>query len=262
MPNTRPPNAPEVAVRALVLRQIVVYAFMAPPRDALEQWKSSWPAEELAQFRKDVIATRDEYWGRAPELRGYMSPRERELASSTIEDMSAQLQIDAVWRMEALQVLMWALNYVPGLPRYDVEADSDLIKDFPPGGYQDYPSRAILRPWDQIEAARDMAELWHWRSRTRELIEDGDRLPDDPEMRRAGFRTYDDILRFTARQAHSEGRLQTIDQDFAAHGKAYRDLTDDEWSQVRSITMERHFALNWLCGYAPGNAWDETPTDT
>lgn len=29
-----------------------------------------------------------------------------------------------------------------------------------------------------------------------------------------------------------------------------------------SIIMERHFALNWLCGMAPGNRWDETPTDT
>jgi len=26
--------------------------------------------------------------------------------------------------------------------------------------------------------------------------------------------------------------------------------------------MERHKALNWLCGFAPGNRWDETPTDT
>jgi hypothetical protein len=31
---------------------------------------------------------------------------------------------------------------------------------------------------------------------------------------------------------------------------------------VSSATIERHFALNWLRGYAPGNEWDETPTDT
>ncbi len=45
-------------------------------------------------------------------------------------------------------------------------------------------------------------------------------------------------------------------------GKAYRDLDDDEWSTVSSIAMERHFALNWLSGYAPNNNWDETPTET
>jgi hypothetical protein len=31
---------------------------------------------------------------------------------------------------------------------------------------------------------------------------------------------------------------------------------------VGSITEERHFALNWLCGYAPDNDWDATPTPT
>jgi hypothetical protein len=59
-----------------------------------------------------------------------------------------------------------------------------------------------------------------------------------------------------------EGRFEVIDEDFAVHGKAYRDLSPEEWSEVRSITLERHFALNWLCGYAPNNRWDETPTDT
>lgn len=53
-----------------------------------------------------------------------------------------------------------------------------------------------------------------------------------------------------------------VDRDFAAQGKAYRDLTDDEWSEVQSISIERHLALNWVCGYAPNNRWEETRTDT
>ena len=53
-----------------------------------------------------------------------------------------------------------------------------------------------------------------------------------------------------------------IHDDFPAKGKAYRDLTADEWSEVRSVCAERHYALNWLCGYAPGNDWDHTPTET
>jgi hypothetical protein len=31
---------------------------------------------------------------------------------------------------------------------------------------------------------------------------------------------------------------------------------------VKSVAVERHFTLNWLCGYAPGNEWDDTPTGT
>jgi len=45
-------------------------------------------------------------------------------------------------------------------------------------------------------------------------------------------------------------------------GKAYRDLSAHEWHEVGSIAVQRHFTLNWLCGYAPENRWDETPTDT
>ncbi len=71
-----------------------------------------------------------------------------------------------------------------------------------------------------------------------------------------------DEQREAARQAAATGSVAVIDDDFAARGKAYRDLTDEEWAEVRSITLERHFALNWHCGYAPDNRWDETPTET
>jgi hypothetical protein len=53
-----------------------------------------------------------------------------------------------------------------------------------------------------------------------------------------------------------------IEEDFPAKGKAYRELSAEEWSEVRSVTFERHIALNWLCGYSLGNEWDHTPTET
>ncbi|HNQ91116.1 MAG TPA: hypothetical protein PKM73_21080 [Verrucomicrobiota bacterium] len=77
------------------------------------------------------------------------------------------------------------------------------------------------------------------------------------------FSSYDDIVRFTAKASGESGTLaEVLDEDFVAKGKPYRDLTATECSEVTSITVERHFALNWLCGRAPGNRWDETPTDT
>jgi hypothetical protein len=75
--------------------------------------------------------------------------------------------------------------------------------------------------------------------------------------------TLDDIVRAAARQAHANGDVPTlIGDDFPAHAKAYKYLSDGEWSQMMSIAVERHKALNWLCGFAPGNLWDATPTDT
>jgi hypothetical protein len=53
-----------------------------------------------------------------------------------------------------------------------------------------------------------------------------------------------------------------IDEAFPANGEAYRDLDDAQARALASIALERHTALNRLCGRAPGNRWDETPTDT
>jgi hypothetical protein len=165
--------------------------------------------------------------------------------------------------MESAQVLLWALGMVPHLPPYDTQANHDLLKQIPAGDIPGFISSARLRKDSEIDRARDDAELWHWRSRTRQLTEDGEEFPANEQSRAAGFNTYDDIVRFTARKLADEGRIRAcIEDDFPAYAKAYRNLSEDEWSEVRSVTMERHFALNWLCGYAPENEWDETPTGT
>jgi hypothetical protein len=123
--------------------------------------------------------------------------------------------------------------------------------------------RASIAAKAEIDHAREVAEGWRWRSRTRELEEMQHPFPDSPPMRKAGLNSWDDVVRFSAPKAAARGMIPPpIDDDSPLFGKAYRDLSADEWSVARSITMERHFALNWLCGYAPGNRWDETPTET
>ena len=177
--------------------------------------------------------------------------------------MTQRQQIDATWRVEAAQTLMWALGMLADLPPYDTGANHDLIKQIPSGELAPFIKSAQLREQPELDRARSTAEFWHWRSRTRELIERGEPFRDNEQMKSMGFRSYDDIVRFSASNAAQKGTIPpSIDDDFPAKGKAYRDLTGDEWSEVKSITAERHFALNWLCGFAPGNNWDDTPTDT
>ena len=48
--------------------------------------------------------------------------------------------------------------------------------------------------------------------------------------------------------------------DFRAFGKVYRHLTPEQHSEAMSIALERHHALNWLCGV--GETWEEVTTDT
>jgi hypothetical protein len=80
---------------------------------------------------------------------------------------------------------------------------------------------------------------------------------------RQGLRSYQDIVRVAAHAARERADVHLlIGDDFALKGKSYAELSLEEWSEVRSISIERHRALNWLCGYSPRNDWDTTPTDT
>jgi hypothetical protein len=256
----------DVARRAVILKYVVGYALTAPPRDLFWKAFETWDIDEQMGFALTAEAQRDQFWNSIYSigLREFFSRDEIEFAGSTILTMTAQQQVSASWRIEALQILMWALRVIDDLPACDQMADHDLLKDIPRADQAlPFIESASLRARNEIDKARDFAELWHWRSRTRQLSEQGDSRGLLRGADRAGVRTFDDIVRYTARFAVEDKVFPAvIDEDFPVKGKAYRDLSDKEWSEVRSISMERHFALNWLCGYAPGNRWDETPTDT
>jgi hypothetical protein len=129
---------------------------------------------------------------------------------------------------------------------------------------------ANLRPLEEIQAARERIKLWHWRARQLQLDRQGytwppaDATPDEiKDLRSKGVATLDGVVRVTARVLKAEGKLdETIDDDFVARGKAYRELREEELSDLLGIVSERHKALNWLCGLAPHNEWAEVPTET
>ncbi len=115
-----------------------------------------------------------------------------------------------------------------------------------------------LRPAGEIQRMREIAQSWHWRSRTRELQESGGKPPAE-----SGFADFDSVVRLSIKRYEADGTIpRAVEEDFPAKGKAYRDLTGMEFCEVRSVAMERHHALNWLCGYGRDNRWDETPTST
>ena len=259
------PTPQDAARRLLILKHIVASAFAAPPRDLFRRMTSQWNVEENTTFQQQAELQRDQFWEgfRMAGLWQYLSPSERAHAQSTMATMTERQQIDGWWRIESAQTLMWALHLLPELPPYDTAAEAPLLKQIPAVDMAVFIQSAVLRDSAELDQARETAEFWHWRSRTRDLIERGDPFPADEQMKSAGFHNYDDVVRFSARNASLEAMIPPcIAEDFPAKGKAYRDLTGDEWTEVRSITVERHYALNWLCGYAPDNKWDETPTDT
>jgi hypothetical protein len=155
--------------------------------------------------------------------------------------------VDAVWRGEALGTLLWALQLAE-LPAYDEPFDAETVAaiDLEP---------ARLRESEEIELERDSARLWHWRARTTGLQASGAlELP-------ARYATFDQLIAATAMRGYEQGLLPApMRGDFRAYGKVYRHLAPEQQEEALSIALERHHALNWLCG--AGSSWNDVPLDT
>ena len=155
--------------------------------------------------------------------------------------------VDAVWRGEALGTLFWALQLAE-LPAYDTPFDAREVAETA-------VEEARLREADEIEIECESARLWHWRARTTELQAAGAlELP-------ARYATFDQLIAATAMRGYEQGVLPPpMRGDFGAYEKVYRHLSPEQHAEAHSVAVERHHALNWLCGH--GSSWDDVPLDT
>jgi len=254
-----PPSASDAVSRAIILKHLLVTALATPPPDLLAALSSRSTATEPQAFLDELRARRRDGVRELQEshLWKLTSPAERSFLTTSPEAVPDQVLRDISWLMEAVECLLWALGYIEALPPYDTQANIEHLKRLPGGSVRELQVSATLRDPKALSAARNVAELWNWRSRTRQLIESGTpvTLPQDL--------TLSDVVRMAAEQAALCGDIPAaIEGDFPVFGKSYAQASSEEWAQLTSIVMERHKALNWLCGYAPRNRWDETPTDT
>lgn len=254
-----PPDAGAVMARAIILKHLFVKALATPPAEYLASCRQKWTAEEWKQFidgeRTQQLQTIERL--RQNGLWNEMEEEERNFMEATSAEVTQQKQIEASWRAESSVCLLWALGYVADLPPYDQQADPELTNQMPRESATVLIRKALLRPYEMIEKQRGLAELWHWRSRTRQLQESQQRFSLPNGM------TIEKVIERASARAAADGLIPTpIGNDFPAFGKAYRDLSLQEYLQATSVAVERHRALNWLCGYAPRNRWVETPTDT
>jgi hypothetical protein len=246
-PLATPPDVATVTRRA----QVLALQFGQLPV-AMARAAGATSATGVAEAAPDVAAALAE-----PGMREAATPDELAFLETRPERLTHRDLMDASWRAESLAVMQWALGRLDTLPPWDTQVDGDRILALVRGGAA-ASAVAALRPHAEIEALQREALLWHWRSRTRQLEQDGTPLPEQLPVK-----SYEEIVRITLDAALEDGvSIPVRDDDFKAMGKAFRYLTEDEWSSVRSIIMERHLALNWLLGYAPDNRWDETPTHT
>ncbi len=250
-------EASTVMQRAVVLSHVFLKARATPPADLLARFTKEDDRIKLASGLQQHFDQHVEKI-RAAGLWDLFEDTEREFMLAGVFETTMRQRIDASWLAESIMCLLWALGHREQIPAYDQEVDPNS-NQFPKGEKaRDLIQRAALRPNAEIDEQRDWAELWHWRCRTQMLLATKkipDALPDGTTM--------PEVFRLTAVKAAEEGVFaQANGNDFPAFGKAFCDVSEEELSKLTSIAMERHKAFNWLCGYAPGNRWSETPTDT
>jgi hypothetical protein len=246
--------------RAIILTHIHVKAEATPPEEYLARVVQKWSDEEREDFiggTKALFTTQEERI-RAAGLWENMDDDERVFIQTEALETTTRQRINASWVIESIGCLLWAVGRLDKIPRYDEESGKRVIAFRSGECAKDLIEQARLRPTSEIDRQRDWAELWHWRCRTRMLLETKKILPPLPKGK-----TMAEVIRMTAAKAEREGAFYSaIGEDFPTFGKPFREMTEDEFTSVTSIATERHKALNWLCGYAPCNRWAETSTDT
>lgn len=249
------PDVHAVRARTAALANVVQVAVVAPPsriisalaeldetkRQALREQLDVGPAQLRSSLMNNGVwdnLTPDEQW--------YLSTPPDKVPH---DDWAA-----GFGEIEALGTLLWALGFLQALPSYADHVGReviDLCSKIQPG-------TGTLRPIVELERARTTAEIWHWRARARLLATGVLDLPSgvtatDVEMPVAQVvqkATLDGIL------------TDVVADDFAVHGRPFCALGADEATKMAAIAQRRHKALNWICGYAPGNRWQDTPTNT
>jgi len=242
-----------LCVSVLVRRFEIEMLFQSVKRSLANSGKDDLNKTHEKAGQEAVISLKN--WIKLAKIDSGFSPKEKILMGKALGSWSQRELINSGWRKEALGVLLWSLSFVDTMPEYDCEFDEiGLMDKVFKIGRKEFEAKAKLRPAEEIIKAREIAEHWHWRSRTTQLINEGKVTPPKDL-------SFDEIIEKSAEYGYKDGvNPKPISKDFPALGKPYRDLTTDEYNTVTSIAVERHFSLNWLCGYSP--SWDDTPTDT
>jgi hypothetical protein len=245
--DSTPPTLPEVCSRIFSLAATLWRAQleMHLQRDATQQ--------EVVQTRFDELNA----WIQREQLTDKLSDAEKDLHALPLGAWNDSQVFETMWRFEALVPLLWATGHFEAIPSWLEMVDGQTIMQKAQllGSGESFLSSSSLRNETQIEKMYDAAEFWHWRCRTEMLRRGGTPAPPGD--------SYEGTIGRALEVAVADGIVaDTVDGDVSVRGVAYANLTQEEWANIASISIERHYAMSWLAGYAPGNDWDDTPTDT
>lgn len=169
----------------------------------------------------------------------------------------------ARWHEESLGALLWCLELAEAVP-YDDGFDGEklfrtlpFLSDSPFVTGEDMTPRqeldamlqgATRRDAEAIGVEQRRAELWLWRARQTQRLQDGSA-------------SHNEVVNAVAERVADAGDLaEASDGDLVAFGKRYAGLSDQEVAIATSIATSRLRALRWVCGTA--DDWDAVSLDT
>jgi hypothetical protein len=254
MSQLRIQDARAVAYRALCLGALLQRAEFELAVKNIDDWSVFEEVREHILTKHQSLNERLLKWLKDEQVERHLSEAERQLLQKPLGTWSERTLISVRWRTEALGTILWILHRYEEFPNYDKQfKQTDILTPLDIfNSTIDFIWMANLQAAQVLQARRDQAELWNWRSRARELERMGVRPPEGV--------TFSEIIRLTAERAHENGHIPTpIQGDFPTLNKAYADLTDDEYALMSGIAYERYSALNWVCEIT--NEWESIRID-
>lgn len=164
-------------------------------------------------------------------------PAERAVLIARPGGLTDRQFFDAMWRVEGLEVLGWALG-LSTPPRYDRLSNMDDVWNalgfLDPARVAAVLAAPALRPREELEAYRGQMLGYHWRLRQFRNVAPG---PMDFRAFAAGswFGAFD------------VSGFDLVDDDLALRGERIDRAAEDAVADAASIAHERHLAANWLC---------------
>ncbi|MGJ3241125.1 MAG: DUF4272 domain-containing protein [Anaerolineae bacterium] len=254
MSQLRIQDARAVAYRALCIGAILKRLELEKAMKAVDEWAVFDEVRQHFINKQNHHHHQLEHWLLNEGLSAHLCETERFVLSRPLGSWSERTTLAVRWRTEALGMMLWALNRLDDIPAYDTPFDLDtmlVVLDI----YHptiDFIWLATLRPDFELARRRDQAEVWHWRSRARELKQMGVRPPEGV--------SFDEIIQLTAEQAYRNGHIERpINGDFPAMNTAYADLDTDEYAILSALTYERNSAISWICEIS--NEWENIRID-
>jgi hypothetical protein len=223
----RPPGPKRVARRAVALMGVVGRAVI----------EREVRLKRVAPEHADGMHDRLLRW--LTDVRGdtEFEPAEEAVVQSAPGRLHEQHFLDAMWRVEGLALLGWALGRLD-LPRYDELVSIDAVWDgmafLEADEIKALLAKPPLRPPEQLEAVRRQVLAYHWRlSQFRHVA-----------AKAMDFEAFARDCRFGPLDLSP---FELVDGDLALQGRRIDTAPAELLDSCCSIAAERHRAINWLC---------------